>query len=197
MIRTFLAALLFVCMLAPFALADYPPPPDTPRDSVVTDSAPVSHASVTLDASAPSDAAPLGTSPMLAGAGLLGVAGVAAAVGRSLPNHAPTSVAALDARDPSAGNASHVYGIQYGGPSDMVKLQFQHGPRGIPTSTAGVFDDDLLAILEDRISGFQSGPFACAENADALTHIQGARDALARRVAARIAKGVLGVNEKH
>ena len=194
MIRTFLAALLLFCSLATFATAA--PPDDPGRDSAVTDSAPVSHAAVTLDDSAPCDA-PAAHSPMLASVALLSVAGVAAAVGRSLPNHAPTSVAALDERDPAAGNASHVYGIQYGGPSDMVKLQFQHGPRGIATSTAGVFEDDLLAILEDRIAGFQSGPFACAEHADAMAHIQGARDALARRVAARIAKGVLGVNEKH
>lgn len=75
MIRTFLAALLFFCALATFATAA--PFDDPGRDSAVTDSAPVSHASVTLDDSAPSDAAPLGTSPALASVGLLGVAGVA------------------------------------------------------------------------------------------------------------------------
>lgn len=116
---------------------------------------------------------------------------------KSIPNHAPTSVASLDDRDPNAGNASHIYGIQFGGPDAMVKIQFQHGPRGVATSTAGVFDDDLLAIIEDRLQGFQSGPFACVENAEALAGVQSARDALARRVAARIAKGVLGVNVNH
>ena len=74
MIRTFLAALLLFCSLATFASAA--PPDDPGRDSAVTDSASVSHASVTLDDSAPCDA-PAGTSPMLASVGLLGVAGVA------------------------------------------------------------------------------------------------------------------------
>lgn len=75
MIRTILAALLLLCSLATFASAA---PPDPGRDSAVTDSASVSHASVTLDDSAPADA-PAGTSPSpaLASVGLLGVAGVA------------------------------------------------------------------------------------------------------------------------
>lgn len=116
---------------------------------------------------------------------------------RTLPNNAPTNVAALDDRDPSAGNASHTYGIQWGGPRDVTKVQFQHGPRGETTSTPGVFDDDLLAIVQDRMEGFQSGPFACAENAAALAGIVAAREALGTRVARRIKQGVLGANEVH
>lgn len=116
---------------------------------------------------------------------------------RALANMAPTNVAALDARDPNAGNASHTYGIQWGGPSDVTRVQFQHGPRGVASSTPGVFDDDLLAIIQDRLEGFQSGPFACPENGVALDSIRAAREALGARVAVRIAKGVLGANEKH
>ena len=116
---------------------------------------------------------------------------------RAIPTNSPASTAAIDDRNPSAGNASHVYGVQYGGPSDVVRINFQHGPRGIEGSAPGIFDDDLLAIVEDRLIGFQSGLFACAENADALGHIKAAREALGLRVARRIAKGVLGVNEKH
>lgn len=116
---------------------------------------------------------------------------------RALPNNAPTNVAALDDQDPAAGNASHLYGIQHGGPSDVVKIAFQHGARGLATSRSGIFDDDLLAIVEDRLRGFQSGPFACEENALALSHVVAARNALGQRVAARIARGVLGANEKH
>ena len=115
----------------------------------------------------------------------------------ALPNNAPTNVAAIDERDPKAGNASHTYGIQYGGPKDVCHVQFQHGPRGVEGSTPGVFDDDLLAIIEDRLVGFQSGPFACNENAEALTAVRDAREALGKRVARRIAQGVLGANVKH
>lgn len=116
---------------------------------------------------------------------------------RALPNNAPTNVAVLDARDPNAGHASHLYGVQFGGPRDVVKIPFQHGARGVEGSTPGLFDDDLLAIVQDRLEGFQSGPFACPENAEALTHIQGARVALGQRVARRIAQGVLGDNRTH
>lgn len=116
---------------------------------------------------------------------------------RTLPNNAPTSVAAIDARDPAAGNASHVYGIQHGGPKDVLRIAFQHGPRGLPASTPGIFDDDLLAIIEDRLDGFQTGPFACQENADALAAVRAARTALGLRVARRIAQGVLGANATH
>lgn len=116
---------------------------------------------------------------------------------RTLPNNAPTNVAALDERDPNAGMASHEYGIQYGGPTDVLRIGFQHGPRGVKESTPGVFDDDLLAIIQDRLEGFQSGPFKCAENAAALECVIGARRALGLRVAKRIAQGVLGANETH
>lgn len=116
---------------------------------------------------------------------------------KAIPTNSPTNVAALDARDPGAGNARHRYAIQFGGPKDVCIIQFQHGARGLPDSKPGVFDDDLLAVLQDRMEAFQAGPFACDENAAALAHIRAAREALGGRVAARIAKGVLGANEKH
>lgn len=116
---------------------------------------------------------------------------------RALPNNAPTNVAALDERDPNAGNASHTYGVQYGGPAEVCRIPFQHGPRGVAGSTPGVFDDDLLAIVQDRLEGFQSGPFACQENGAALNAVKFAREALGTRVARRIAQGVLGANAAH
>lgn len=116
---------------------------------------------------------------------------------KTIPNNAPTNVVALDARDPNAGNASHTYGIQWGGPKEVALVLFQHGPRGVANSTPGIFDDDLLAICQDRLEGFQSGPFACPENQDALAHIIAAREALGLRVARRISQGVLGANENH
>lgn len=115
----------------------------------------------------------------------------------AIPNLAPTNVAALDARDPAAGGACHIYGVQFGGPADVTKIQFQHGPRGVETSSPGIFDDDLLAIVQHRLECFQAGPFACGENAAALAAVVDARAALGARVAARMAKGVLGVNKDH
>ena len=115
----------------------------------------------------------------------------------AIPNNAPSNVVALDDRDPQAGSASHAYGIQYGGPKDVLKIQFQHGPRGVEGSKAGIFDDDLLAIIQDRMEGFQTGPYACAENEEAMGFIRQAREVLGRRVARRVAQGVLGANASH
>ena len=109
----------------------------------------------------------------------------------------PVNVAALDEPDPKAGNASHNYAIQFGGPKDLCSIQFQHGPRGVAGSINGVFEDALMAILQDRLEGFQSGEFACPENATALDAIKAAREAMNLRVARRMAKGVLGINEQH
>ena len=115
----------------------------------------------------------------------------------AIPNNAPSNVVALDDRDPKAGLASHLYGIQYGGPKDVLKIQFLHGPRGMDGSKPGIFDDDLLAIIQDRMEGFQTGPYACSENEEALGFIRQAREVLGRRVARRVAQGVLGDNAAH
>lgn len=116
---------------------------------------------------------------------------------KSIPTNSPTSVAALDEKDPNAGGAHHLYGVQFGGPSDICRIQFQHGPRGAEGSVPGIFTDDLLAIVQNQLEDFQAGAFACQENADALDGIKVARHALSLRVARRISKGVLGLNEKH
>lgn len=113
----------------------------------------------------------------------------------SIPNLAPTNVAAIDDRDPNAGGACHVYGVQFGGPSDVLKVVFQHGARGEPGSVAGIFDDDLLAIVEHRLVCFQAGPFASPHNEASLASVRAARAHLGARVADRIKRGVLGANK--
>lgn len=110
----------------------------------------------------------------------------------------PCNVSALDSPDPNAGNACHHYAIAYlGGPMPGCEIKFQHGPRGEPGSISGVFDDALLAVVQHRLEGFQSGEFACRENHIALTALKQARAALGGRVAKRMAQGVLGANKPH
>jgi hypothetical protein len=50
----------------------------------------------------------------------------------------------------------------------------------------------LLAILLDRLEGFQSGKFACHDNQIALDHIQSARLWLHKRTMDRVTRGVEG-----
>lgn len=78
----------------------------------------------------------------------------------------------------------------------LLTVQMQEGPRKDPNSTHGVLDTDLLEIVRDRLKSFQSGPYACRENACALTHIEEALMWMNKRVEDRITRGVLGTYEK-
>jgi len=98
--------------------------------------------------------------------------------------------------EPGCGGACHVYRIEYGhnGPAcNAVEIRFQNGPIN-EAGVNGISQEALLAILEDRLVGFQSGPYATADNAEALEHIRGAMECLHRRTKARVARGVEGTH---
>jgi len=93
------------------------------------------------------------------------------------------------------GGANHVYQI-ISLPTVFTEINFQNGPRKLPTSTHGVLDTDLLEIVRHRLQSFQEGPFSSKENEMALTHIEEALMWLNRRVEDRIERNVLGTNNK-
>lgn len=100
--------------------------------------------------------------------------------------------------DPGAGGASHVYDITCGditsGASLLARIPFQNGPIG-EAGVNGVTQEALLAIVADRLRSFQSGAFACRENAVALTHIETAMLWLHKRTLDRQQRGVEGTNK--
>jgi hypothetical protein len=104
---------------------------------------------------------------------------------------------------PGQGNACHEYQIirdthGNGDEYDQVELcniKFQDGPI-LEAGVNGISGEALLAIVEDRLIGFQSGQFACRENAVALTKIQEAMMWLQKRTRDRMARGVEGTNVK-
>lgn len=105
--------------------------------------------------------------------------------------------------EPGVGGANHEYQIAPNGCDEggegyfpSQSISFQNGPRKDPNSIHGVLDTDLLEIVRDRLKGFQSGEFACRENACALTHIEEALMWMNRRVEDRIERRVLGTNNK-
>lgn len=63
-------------------------------------------------------------------------------------------------------------------------------------SIHGLLDTDLLEIVRDRLQGFQSGEFACRENAIALTHLEECLLWMSKRVEDRAERGVLGTSNK-
>ena len=114
---------------------------------------------------------------------------------------------------PGPGGANHKYAIELypeGGDSAKyaVVLSFQNGPIGSPADMNGITGEAILAVAIDRLRGFQftrddagnytkaPGPFACRENAIALTKIEEALMWLQKRTRDRMARGVEGTIKK-
>lgn len=97
----------------------------------------------------------------------------------------------ITARDePGSGGANHEYEIALPDGSG-VRIGFQNGPIS-EKGVNGITQEALLAIVEDRLTGFQRGPFACIDNADALSHIRVAMQILQNRTRERMSRGVEG-----
>lgn len=107
-------------------------------------------------------------------------------------------IVALD--KPGDGGAHHHYRIQLHS-SEIVRpdtaqcdIHFQNGP--IPeTGYNGLTNEALLAVVIDRLRGFQSGKFSCRENAIALTNCEEALMWLHKRTKDRQVRGVEGTHE--
>lgn len=95
---------------------------------------------------------------------------------------------------PGHGGACHEYEIISATDPDLFCIVFfQKGPVK-EAGVNGVTHEALLAILIDRLVGFQSGQYACADNSEALYHLHCALSALQRRTRARVERGVEGTN---
>jgi len=98
--------------------------------------------------------------------------------------------------EPGSGGANHVYDITpVRGNAKGLRIEFQNGPlKEVPPN--GLTNESLIAVVIDRLQGFQSGKFACRENALALTKLEEAAHWLHHRTAQRLARGVEGTHEK-
>lgn len=108
--------------------------------------------------------------------------------------------------EPGAGGASHLYKITgfdsttnpscpwkalHGAPAVHSHVLFQNGPIK-ELGVNGVTQEALLAIIIDRLQAFQKGPYACRENALAITKLEEAMLWLNFRTATRENRGVEG-----
>ena len=89
-----------------------------------------------------------------------------------------------------AGGACHEYTVA-DGKLVHLDIHFQNGPIK-EYGVNGITQEILLAIVIDRLRGFQSGDFKCRENAIALTKCEEALMWLKKRTEARVARGVEG-----
>ena len=109
----------------------------------------------------------------------------------------------VEVRDePGAGGAHHLYNVEWPTPRGPCKgapcnteIRFQNGPIK-ENGTNGLTHEVLLSIIEDRLKSFQAGPYACRENALALTHLQEAMHWLLHRTRERLQRGVEGTMAK-
>ncbi len=106
--------------------------------------------------------------------------------------------------EPGAGGANHHYEVAIPGwtrgpdgsnPSGIWDIRFQNGPIA-EVGVNGITQEALLAICIDRLRSFQAGPFACRENALALTKMEEAQMWLLQRTRNRMERGVEGTHEK-
>lgn len=101
--------------------------------------------------------------------------------------------------EPGSGGANHEYrisGFRIGDAQGAgVRLFFQNGPIA-EAGVNGITHEALIAILIDRLQGFQKGPYAGRENALALTKLEEAQHWLLHRTKERVARGVEGTHAK-
>lgn len=108
--------------------------------------------------------------------------------------------------EPGAGGANHRYKVSgfnsatnpsndVIGHRDSTVLLFQNGPIN-EVGVNGITQEALLAIVADRLRSFQAGPYACRENALALTKIEEAQHWLLSRTRSRMSRGVEGTHAK-
>ena len=112
--------------------------------------------------------------------------------------HRFTEIHVLD--EPGAGGAYHEYlvsdvAVNENGMSGIyAHIKFQKGPVA-ESGKNGIFIEDLLQICRHRLQCFQSGDFACRENALALTKIEEALHWLDHRTRDRQKRNVEGTNK--
>ena len=114
--------------------------------------------------------------------------------------HRFTEVVCLD--EAGHGGAHHQYAVnEVLQDSDQVQgvpfaqVTFQNGPVK-EAGINGCHNEDLIAIVIDRLKGFQSGDYRCRENALALTKLEEAMHWLNHRTAERKLRGVEGTHQE-
>lgn len=78
-----------------------------------------------------------------------------------------------------------------------IAVSWQDGPLGRGADRKepnGAFVETVVDVAIDRLEFYQNSKFACAENAEALLHLNRAKAAMNRRTARREEKGIEGTH---
>ena len=102
-----------------------------------------------------------------------------------------------DDRDENGGAHDYTLDLVGGAPDsggDTFLIHFQNGPL-LEAGMNGISDEALLAIVIDRLEGFQTGPFRSRYNALAITKLEEAMHWLEARTNDRAKRGVEGTHK--
>lgn len=94
--------------------------------------------------------------------------------------------------------ACHEYCVVTSDDKDLsrhTRINFQLGPIK-ENGVNGCHNEDLIAIIIDRLQSFQAGDFSCRENALAITKLEEALMWLRKRTQDREDRGVEGTSVK-
>lgn len=104
-----------------------------------------------------------------------------------------TRMTSILAEERDSNGGCYSYHIKGAG-SHCRLIEFQRGPVNVHGQN-GISDEILLAILIDRMQGFQEGPLRNRHTAIALTHLETAMLWLNERTADRESRGVDGTDQ--
>ena len=99
------------------------------------------------------------------------------------------------ATDGTAFNANHEYVVTDLDARTYAEIRFQKGPIK-ENGVNGCHNEDLIAIVLDRLYSLNQGDFKCRENSIAITKLEEAMMWLNKRTADRKARGVEGTSQK-
>ena len=91
-------------------------------------------------------------------------------------------------------NAPHHFDVETVDGKHIAHVDFQEGPIK-ECGINGVANEDLLLMVLTRLEAFQTSPFKCAENQEAIIAINEAIDSLRKRTNKRAVRGVEGTSE--
>lgn len=112
---------------------------------------------------------------------------------RTIHSSPNTILVAIDA--PGPGNACHIYEVRNVDDRVLARIEFQKGPIG-EAGVNGIQHDDLLRIIQDRLDGFQSGPYQSPGNEVTAGFISAALASDGTRTRRRVAAGTEGTSQK-
>lgn len=114
------------------------------------------------------------------------------------PANDQITIEVLDEAGPGGANHHYSLCLDIGAGATILEfceLRFQNGAIA-EAGVNGITHESLLAVVCDRLRAFQSGPYACRENALALTKIEEAMHWLHYRTRGRMARGAEGTMAK-